>query len=405
MSYRALRKGFLVATRTKRTWGFIAVFVILTMLAILFINNVHAYETDDVLEVRGYVVTPKDIMPRSEFEREPIWGTLRGEITRYARGVYVVFGAVVELRRGARIGIAWLEPIGGVKYEPEMPWVVSEVKPTKIIEGEPLDLSAHQAVVGRDFSVTFPVDGSNITLSMPSGSLIFETTRGRESVEIVGVSSESFSLLAKKLPGVTPSSVVFTTKTVYESLHAVGVSGIDDVYVIRIIVTARGGGLSPRGLMTISDIDKNRDYIEETLGGVLGDKFEPVTIEKRSSREYLRALSLAVGFLLMTCALALFYAFILVSFRKFDVATLRAIGWGSNHIRALVVGEFTLTIFAGYVIGSLLSIPVLLYYRLPVSGLEFLVAFAIIVFSMIVGLIIISYRVLKIPPMEAFRAR
>ncbi|MEX0568607.1 MAG: hypothetical protein Q6363_005530 [Candidatus Njordarchaeota archaeon] len=272
MSLRALRKGFVMATRTKKTWIFIAIFALLTFLSITSINNIYSFETDRIAEIRGYVVEPKSITLTDDFQNSDLYYALDTDVKEYARGIYVIYGAVLDLGPATRIGIVWLEYFDNKIYEPEVPWIVTEIKPTKIVSGRSLDMNKAEAVVGGNFKLGFAVGETNITIVMNSGTIEFKTKNGEETVSIVGVSSEDFGKFAEKLPGVDSESIIFTTADVYTKLHRLEVSGIEDTYILRIIVTARGGSAFNIGeLANIGEIDSNRKQIEDIINSAKGD--------------------------------------------------------------------------------------------------------------------------------------
>lgn len=406
MSIRALRKGFTMATRTKKTWVFIAIFALLTFLSITSVNNIYSFETDRLIEVRGYVVEPKSVTSEDTFLDSNLYYALDVNVKQYARGIYIVYGAVLELGPATKIGVVWLEYFDNVVYEREIPWIVTEIKPTKIISGRPLNMNEHEAIVGENFKLSFVVRETNITIITNSGAIEFKTKRGEEKVNIVGTSSEDFGKFAEKLPDIDSTSIIFITPEVYTRLRDLEVSGIDTKYVLRIIITAKGGSaLGPTDALNIGEIDHNRKQIESIIEDAKGDDYSVISLERISVKEYASAVSLAVISFLVTVLIGGFYAFILVSFRKMDIATLRAIGWGSRHIRVLAIGEFMLTVFVGYIVGSIGSIITIFYYNIPSIYLSFIFAFGVVIFSMLIGLLIITRRVLGIPPMEAFRAR
>ena len=124
-----------------------------------------------------------------------------------------------------------------------------------------------------------------------------------------------------------------------------------------------------------------------------------------AAKEYLSAVFMTIVSFLLTQLIGVVYAIMLISFRKFDIATLRAIGWGASHIRALAIGEFSLTIVLGYIIGAIIGAIMLTIYSIPMTIYSFLGSLITVAISMGIGLLAVYKRVLGIPPMEAFRAR
>ncbi len=402
MSMRALKKGAIMATRTRKSWVFIVLFGILTVFSILSMSSVYAYETDQLIGIRGYVFTPKDMISKTDFEKSNFYGYLR-DIEDYTRGIYVVFRTKISLMGGVSIGILWVEPYFDKQYDKEMPWVIGEIRPTKIGTGRTVNFdkyrSTYEGVIPEDFEIVFPMENMSITFDY--GKLAFDTPAGEISVDIVGKSLAKFSNFWGSESEARQS--IFVTYAVFSELERSGIVSESDIYVARVVVTVAGGSVTSP--WNVNKIEKNKRSIEEKLDKY-GDTLEfNVARPEKSAKEYISDMSLMLISLLLVLILGLIYAFILVSFRKFDIATLRAIGWGSSHIRALTMGEFSLTIIVGYILGTVVGGILLTAYKVPITPYSFLISLAILLVSILAGLLLISKRVLGIPPMEAFRAR
>ncbi len=409
---RAIGKGFVLAKRSKKTWVFTILFTLLVWLTITNINEIHKLDTDNLLNLRGVSISFRggNIMTEEEFDESDFAKNILSEVAEYARGIYLVCGSVIDLG-STRIGIVWIKPHRYKLYSSEMPWIVQEIKPTKIIEGRSLDMSSQdEAVVGKAFSLYFQIGGRNVYVSANVGSKItFEFGSVVAPLTIVGVSIDDFNFFAESLSDafgyeINASSILFTTQNFIERLGGELISRAN-TYVLRVIITA-GGEIGLLNILTAGDmIDRNRDRIKNIIvDSGYSDLMDTITPEI-SGQEYEQSITIIVVSTLIMLLITMIYAFILVSFRKTDIATLRAIGWGSKHIFSLALGEFILTILLGYFLGALFSTVFFMYNRIPFSGWIYLVAFGIIFISILVGLTIIHRRVLRIPPMEAFRAR
>ena len=108
------------------------------------------------------------------------------------------------------------------------------------------------------------------------------------------------------------------------------------------------------------------------------------------------------------------YGFLISTFRKRDIAVLKAIGWGNNNVRMLIISEILLVALVGYILLvemdiHLLGINEYISFLVNVSTLiltrsTLVLTFVIIVIFQIPGVLIAYWRVLNIRPMEAFRA-
>lgn len=388
-----------MATRTKRTYVLIAIFVSLTMLSVFNVNQIYNYDTDDIIDLRAYVFKPKIQILRDELMSTSL-GQLFDSLSPYVRGIYVIYVADIELGQGTHLGLLWMDtPYEGKVYESEMPWIVTEIKPTKIARGRTLDFNAREGVVGKDFNVVFSSDDQSIEISMDSGKFYFVTKSAEISIDIVGRSSMSFEDFT--VPSQIGSAAIFTTSKAIEKLRD-DVIKADNTYVARVVITVAGGSaLNP---FSIDDIEKNKEYVENVIKNVDSSEFD-IKRPTKSGRDYKSSVLIAGVSLLLIMLIGAIYAYFMVVFRRFDIATLRAIGWSSKHIRMLAIGEFSLSMILGFIIGVIIEGTTLISYRMPITKLSFLAPLFIVIISILIGLVIISKRVLKIPPMEAFRAR
>jgi len=407
LSIRALSKGFTLAKRSKRTWVFMILFSLLIWMIAVNINQIHRLETDELLNLRGVsVLFTSGIMTEKQFAQSNFIDIIN-DVSEYTRGVYLLCGSVLRLDL-TTIAFVWLKPYQNMMYSPELSWVVEQIKPTKIVEGRALNMdSERDAIVGKRFSINFQVSDKIINVSATIGSKVeFKFGTKLVLLEIVGVSSDDFSSFAELLSkatglSISASSILFTTQNFVKERGG-EIINPDNTYILRVIFTAKG----EIGLLNIAAgrvIDANRNKIESRIkesaySGLLGE-ISP----KISGREYEQTMVIVLTSTLIMILITLMYAFILVSFRKYDIATLRAIGWGSKHIFMLTLGEFTLTILLGYFVGVISSMVFFTYNRVPFSHLAYVGAFGIVILSLLIGLLIIRQRVLKIPPMEAFR--
>jgi ABC-type antimicrobial peptide transport system permease subunit len=119
---------------------------------------------------------------------------------------------------------------------------------------------------------------------------------------------------------------------------------------------------------------------------------------------------------------ATLYGFLLTTFRKTEIATLKCIGWSNGNLRILIVGEILLVSVSAFLLFIEVGIHVsgLSYY---VSGDPFkpfpfvppvvqsillarnqlLVAFIVVVLAQIPGILLANWRILAVKPMEALR--
>jgi ABC-type antimicrobial peptide transport system permease subunit len=119
---------------------------------------------------------------------------------------------------------------------------------------------------------------------------------------------------------------------------------------------------------------------------------------------------------------ATLYGFLLTTFRKTEIATMKCIGWSNNNIRILIVGEILLISCLAFVLFVEVGIhlaglafyftgnPTTPVFSIPpviqsifVARDKLVLSFVIIVFAQLPGILLANYRILAVKPMEALR--
>jgi predicted lysophospholipase L1 biosynthesis ABC-type transport system permease subunit len=133
-----------------------------------------------------------------------------------------------------------------------------------------------------------------------------------------------------------------------------------------------------------------------------------------------------LGFIIMaSMVVAIMYSFLLVRFRRDDIATLKCIGWDNSGIRLFVISEILFVTLSSFFIlleviwhivgiyfqlfaipvGGILGIPIttqlILWWNKPIAIM--LIAVGIILIAQIPGLLIATLSVTKLSPIVALR--
>lgn len=119
---------------------------------------------------------------------------------------------------------------------------------------------------------------------------------------------------------------------------------------------------------------------------------------------------------------ATLYGFLLTTFRKTEIATLKCIGWSNGNIRLLITGEILLIsclafflfvevgihlaglsfYFTGSATGQLFFVPAWIRPLFEARDLLFW-TFLLVVVLQLPGILLANYRILSVKPMEALR--
>jgi ABC-type antimicrobial peptide transport system permease subunit len=118
----------------------------------------------------------------------------------------------------------------------------------------------------------------------------------------------------------------------------------------------------------------------------------------------------------LICAiiLSIFYANLIVTYRRLEIATLKCIGWRNNHVRTLIVGEiFAVTLvsfiivieffFHWIAIASYIFPKKLASAITPIQWIPLLITFGVILGVQVVAILIANDRILKVRPIQALQ--
>ncbi|OLS16137.1 MAG: hypothetical protein RBG13Loki_0242 [Promethearchaeota archaeon CR_4] len=119
--------------------------------------------------------------------------------------------------------------------------------------------------------------------------------------------------------------------------------------------------------------------------------------------------------------LSILYAWIIVNYRRTEIATLKCVGYTNSNVRTLIVGEIVWTTLSGFFI----TLEILIHYIAvnvlgwfigparplgsvdpmdsPITLLNLLITLAIFLLVQVVGMLLAYHRVLKVRPMMALR--
>lgn len=383
----------------KRTYTFLILFMILSAWITLQVSRLDAYSTDNLVRLQGVVLEPtEEISAKDSYSK---LSNLNDYISPYIRGMYIVY--FYELIPN-EIGLVSILPFGN-KYSPsDIPWVLEEFKPTKIISGRYI-ISEKEGIANADFSLEIAgTMGISLFLSGSIGFVI-RITKGDKVIDIrivgfVNSSQPGFSQLTnnqvKNIIYVPPE----TFKDILERIVGLETLSKSSVIFVRRVVAIVQGGLA------LSSLKKNLQEVYDKISQLSGElePFSLKSIEAISPEHYHRDLMMTLLIVMMALFMGVLYAYIIVRFRHRDIAILRAIGWRKKDVHLLMLGEFMYVTVVGYFLSILLSSVYTILVRAPqLTSSSLIISLAIIVIAIMFGYIFISRRVLKIAPMEAFR--
>lgn len=396
--FRIFGKGFKIAVRQKKkNFAMIFIFVILSATMIISLTNLQKYETDQLVNFRGIVIDFNRPFIRANDSYDFLLGLL-GLVKEKIRGFYVVYEFKVET-----ISVITIYKFEGKGLDSEVPWVLDPFKKSKIIAGRYI-ISDNEAVAHTGFNIKSNVSGVIVTDYFGVGSEIsFERDGDVLKLKIVGLvnsSTEEFKSFASENESillVSPKAFDDLVRRVFRESTTIDRS--PNVKLRRVIITIGGEPLSGGLFATRNEIfTKIQDYMNNN--NITAD----VRVGAIAQESYFRDLAFFIIVLAFILVLTVIYAYIIIKAMHFDIATLRAIGWSGRDVITLVFGQLVFIFFVGWLIGLFSSLAYYAVLVIPILSAEpFFGSILVILVAMLVSYGIIKRRVLRIPPMEAFR--
>lgn len=353
----------------KRFTVFGILFIFLSGAMIVQGFRINSYNTDNLLKARGVVITN----PEPDFE----WRTVEGR----ARGIY-------ELRymeiSGTDLGIMALR---GEKTESgELPWIMSEMKPTALTKGEFPSEKAGEALINSDYTID---QGGSVDISV--AAIGAKITVNQRELKVSGIFPGEY------VDDLTDGNVNNLIYVRWDDFNAIS----DDTQgeLQRVIITAEGSYMYGKAM-------ENRGEIRDILSKEEFE-FKQNPEEKLNPNSYNTLVLQTLFTFISSIILAALYSYLVVRFRKDEIATLRAIGWTGGEIKTYILAELFALIFISYLVSLFSSLFIAyFYFGVPItSALTLLGSLGVILLTIGFGWIIISKGVLRVSPMEAFRGR
>ncbi|MHA1589509.1 MAG: ABC transporter permease [Candidatus Njordarchaeales archaeon] len=403
--FRVLKKGFSLAIRARgRSIIFVILFILATTSTILQLSRIYSYETHDLLRLKGVVLEPHTPM-RADAIKEKL-SRIVNDLGDILSGIYIVYGLNLL---DDQLLIISVNAYGQPKFPENIKWVVSEFKPTTLIQGRYIE-NPREGIVNKGFHLNFTAYGTPMTVHLTVGdSIVFQAGYEVLRVKIVGITSSDISGF-KKVSGIPFESVLFIDWSTFKEI-ATDIKNLPgpieespQVYVLRIILVVKGSALSA---LLKGDIFNYRERVKEYLDANIHtlSPLSIVSVEEIIPSEYQSIVLLLIVSIIFQIIVAGIYAILVIRLRRKDIATLRALGWESKYVKVFVVGEFLSILFIGFILGITIGA---LYdafiLRIPFNIIPYIIVlFSNLLLPMTIGIKYTSSAALSIPPSEAFR--
>lgn len=408
---RIIRYGTEFSFRTRRIFFFIIFFIALTGITLYAMNEVSRENTDQLILQKVVILRERSPFSASVSDANVIAQefNVRGNYVYVMRYIYIsslkmkIFSADLS-----------------------QPWSNNIVKPDEIRSGSYLSTSSDignntfQALASRNLITLGNITGSNTVQMFNTYSV--------GSVQSFTKSSESFNLKIvglydKKLDLPINENWLIVPDKVFDGLVSfLGVSQTS-IYAYQIVVVAQGYSETLAGLIlgsSISNINKN-NLLAQPINQQ-SQYFSLYTyphIDQVQSQATSTDLILLIG-LIGSPIVATMYAFMISRFRTREMAVLKAVGYSNRNVQIMILTEIAVVSIIGFLI-SVFGLQIILalnseytlnttyvpliwnpFVSLIPSGTT-ITTFIFVVLSNIVGFFIISYKTIRVQPVELFK--
>ena len=401
---RVFKTGINLAMRAKvRALIFIVLFTLVTTSSFLQSAKIYSYETSDLLRLKGIVLEPEKPLTADKLDAKirDIYDDARDILS----GIYVVYGLTIL---DDQLLIVTVRDYRNLFQISDLPWVVSEFKPTSIIAGRYIS-GPEEGIINTDFAINFYEYGTPMSVHLTVGDTISFQAGYREiNVRIVGITGSDLSSLSERID-MDVQNVLFVHWDTFERIASdvEGISGPIEsssrIYVLRVIFIVKGSILTVLG----GDIFAYRNSLKDTINEYYDNAY-PLRLsllEEISPGEFQNTLLIFLLSMVFQIVVAGIYAVLLIKLHRKDIATLRALGWDSRHIKIFAIGAFISTLLIGFVIGIIAGgIYAIVVSKLSLDIIPFIVLFVTnLLIPLLIGMKYTSAAALSIPPSEAFR--
>lgn len=395
--WRLIKNSVRFAFRAKKRWiTFVVIFAFLSAFITFFAGTFNQYATDDLLEQKGFYIKAQNTesLKVNASQAEALVAQIEDLPGIESVAMFRFFDLGDYIR------------VFGV--DPGSSWMFKSAKPSLIRNGHYIsDRSDVVISTGSTIKADLGIFSSNVSATIHIG----------EQINFVNAAETTFQLnVAGEINDTVnaPDKLrMFISDEDFDYLHD-NFADTTPIYCESISVLVVGNLYNPFS----DEIFENMILYDEpseplfTLinEGSYGSWIPPDTVaesvKKQRATDFLIFIFGITGGILLT----ILYNFLIVWFRRREVAVLRAMGYEKREIRINLLGESLTISFVGYLIGILAIVIYFWVQQMAFSNYlltwtTLLISFVIVVVLTIPGLLLSSLSFVRVSPVILFKAR
>ena len=395
--WRLIKNSVRFAFRAKKRWiTFVIIFAFLSAFITFFAGTFNQYATDDLLEQKGFYIKAQNTesVKVNASQAEALVDQIEDMVGIESVSMFRFFDLGDYIR------------VFGV--EPGSSWMFKAAKPSLIRNGRYISQPNDVVIsTGSTIRADLGIFSSNVSATIHIGEQIkfinaLDTTF---ELNVVGEINDTINAPDKLR--------MFISNEDFDYLHENFADTIP-IYCESISVLVIGNLYNPFSDEIFENMIRYDEPSEPLFTlvneGSFGSWIPPDTVaesvKKQRATDFLIFIFGIVGGILLT----ILYNFLIVWFRRREVAVLRAMGYEKREVRINLLGESLTISFVGYLIGIL---AILIYFWIQqmafsnylLTWTTLLISFVIVVVLTIPGLLLSSLSFVRVSPVILFKAR
>lgn len=395
--WRLIKNSVRFAFRAKKRWiTFVVIFAFLSAFITFFAGTFNQYATDDLLEQKGFYIKAQNT--------ESV--KVNASQAEYLVDLIEVLPGIESVAMFRFFDLGDYIRVFGV--DPGSSWMFKSAKPSLIRNGR--YISERNDVVistGSTIKADLGTFSSNVSAILHIGEQIKFVNAAETTFElnVVGEINDTVNAPDKLR--------MFISDEDFDYLHD-NFADTTPVYCESISVLVIGNLYNPFS----DEIFENMILYDEpseplftlvnegSYGSWVSPDIVAESVKKQRATDFLIFIFGITGGILLT----ILYNFLIVWFRRREVAVLRAMGYEKREIRINLLGESLTISFVGYLIGILAIIIYFWIQQMAFSNYlltwpTLLISFVIVVVLTIPGLLLSSLSFVRVSPVILFKAR
>jgi len=396
--WRLIKNSVRFAFRAKRRWiTFVIIFAFLSAFVTFFAGTFNQYAKDDLLEQKGFYIKAQNTesVKVNASQAKALVDRIEDELVGIESVAMFRFFDLGDYIR-----------VFGV--DPGSSWMFKAAKPSLIRSGQYIS-KPNDVVIssGSTIKADLGTFSSNVSATLHIGEQInfINAADTTFKLNVVGEINDTINAPDKLR--------MFISDDDFDYLHD-NFADTTPVYCESIAVLVIGNLYNPFSNEIFENMIRydgsSEDLFTLVNEGSYGSWILPNTVaesvKKQRATDFLIFIFGMIGGVLLT----ILYNFLIVWFRRREVAVLRAMGYEKREIRINLLGESLTISFVGYLIGIFAIVIYFLIQQMAFSNYlltwtTLLISFVIVVVLTIPGLLLSSLSFVRVSPVILFKAR